>query len=278
MATKIVGILNVTPDSFSDGGMFDNSSSAILQLQKMLKEGVDMVDIGAESTRPNATPISTEEELLRLEKILPKIVDEVAKFNRDNLKQVEVSIDTYHALTAKRACEVGVKIINDVSGLKDNEMIELIAQKNLTTIFMHSLSVPANPEIIINKALNVTSEIVQWAEEKIINLAKKGIKKSQLIFDPGVGFSKNAQQSLRIVKNIDDFRVLGLPIYVGHSKKRFLDALNIDNLSNNMDSRAQKTLIISKYLAKKNVEFIRVHDVLENKNAIFSKNIDELTL
>ena len=278
MTTKIVGILNITPDSFSDGGRFDAPLQALEHLRQMLQEGVDVIDVGAESTRPNATPISVEEEWLRLTKILPQVVFAVEKFNRDNSKQVEISIDTYHALTAKRAYEVGVKIINDVSGLKNFEMVEFIAQKNIKTVFMHSLSVPANPEIIINQSLNVTREILHWAHEKISYLEKNGVKNSQLIFDPGIGFSKSATQSLRIIKNISDFQSLNLPIYIGHSKKSFLDALKIEGLSNDKESRAQKTLIISSYLARRNVDFIRVHDVLENKKAIQEKNNPAITL
>ena len=143
---------------------------------------------------------------------------------------------------------------------------------------MHSLSVPANPEIIINQSLNVTREILHWAHEKISYLEKNGVKKSQLIFDPGIGFSKSATQSLRIIKNISDFQSLNLPIYIGHSKKSFLDALKIEGLSNDKESRAQKTLIISSYLARRNVDFIRVHDVLENKKAIQEKNNPAITL
>lgn len=278
MTTKIVGILNITPDSFSDGGRFDAPSLALKHLKQMLQEGADVIDVGAESTRPNAIPISAQEEWQRLEKILPQVVFAVEKFNRDNSKQVEISIDTYHTLTAKMAYEVGVKIINDVSGLKNSEMIEFIAQKNIKTVFMHSLSVPANPDIIINQALNVTHEILQWAQEKIIQLEQNGVKKSQLIFDPGIGFSKNATQSLRIIKHISDFQSLNLPIYIGHSKKSFLDDLKIDGLSNNKESCAQKTLIISSYLAGKNIDFIRVHDVLANKKAILAKNNLAITL
>lgn len=270
MNTKIVGILNITPDSFSDGGRFDAASSAIKHLQKMLHDGADVIDIGAESTRPNATPINANEEWHRLEKILPLLIEVVTKYNHDFVAkkkslqnaQVEISIDTYHALTAKRACEAGVKIINDVSGLIDDEIIEFIAQKNIKTIFMHSLSVPANPDIIVNPNLNVTQEILHWAFAKIKYLQKNGVKKQQLIFDPGLGFSKNAEQSLNIIKNITDFKILNLPIYVGHSKKSFLDALKIDGLSNDKESRAQKTQIISRYLIEKNVDYIRVHDVV----------------
>lgn len=279
MNTKIVGILNITPDSFSDGGKFYKAASAIQHLQQMLDEGAYIIDIGAESTRPNAAAITANEEWQRLENILPHLVEEVQKFNCDVVlkkksKQesaVEISIDSYHPSTAKRAYEVGANIINDVSGLQNEEMIDFIAAKNAKTIFMHSLSVPANPEIIINRALNVTAEILKWAEEKIAYLENKGVKKSQLIFDPGVGFSKNAEQSLRIIKNIAAFKELGLPLYVGHSKKSFLDILNVEGLENNKESRLQKTLILSNYLAKQGTDYIRVHDVAKNKEAIKSQ-------
>lgn len=278
--TKIVGILNITPDSFSDGGRFDGAPQAIAHLQQMLQEGADVIDIGAESTRPNATAISADEEWTRLERILPLVVKEVEKYNRDIVEKkkspqnfaVEISIDTYHAPTAKKAYEVGAKIINDVSGLQNQEMIEFIAQKNIRTVFMHSLSVPANPEIIINRALNVTQEILNWAKEKIVYLQKQGIKKQQLIFDPGIGFSKNAEQSLRIIKNIDAFKSLDLPIYIGHSKKSFLDILNIEGLTNTKESRPQKTLILTNYLARHNIDYIRIHDVAANKKAIQNKD------
>lgn len=272
MNTKIVGILNITPDSFSDGGRFNQAPMAIKHLQKMLHEGAAMIDIGAESTRPNASPIAEKEEWNRLEKILPQIVDEVEKFNHDNSAQVEISIDTYHVSTAKKSHAEGVKIINDVSGLKNEEMIDFIAQKNLKTILMHNLAVHANPEIIINQSLNVTREILEWALAKIAHLEKRGVKKSQLIFDPGIGFSKTATQSLRIVKSIHDFRALDLPIYVGHSKKSFLDALKIEGLGNDKETRGQKTLIITSYLVQQGVDFVRVHDVLENKKALYQNS------
>ena len=254
--TKIVGILNVTPDSFSDGGKFDSRSAAISQLKKMLEEGADMIDIGAESTRPQAMPITAETEWRRLEEILPAVIFEVKNFNKKSAKKIQTSIDSYHFETIKKSHELGVDVINDVSGLVDEKIVEFIAAKNITTILMHNLAIQTNPDLIINQHLNVTEEILNWAQGKISALEKKSVKKSQLIFDVGIGFGKNAQQSIRILKNIDAFRILGLPLYVGHSKKSFLDALEI------LGNRAQKTLEISKFLMEKNVEFLRVHDVL----------------
>ena len=265
MPTKIVGILNITPDSFSDGGKFNSFYDAINHLKHMLEEGADMIDIGAESTRPGFTPVEEKEEWRRLEKILPEIIFEVKKFNQKTGKKVTTSIDTRHFETAKKSHELGVDIINDVDGLIDDRTIELIAQKNITTILMHNLPVPAVEGALINKHINLNGEIIKWAQQKISYLEKKGVKKSQLIFDVGIGFGKNALQSIRILKNIDAFRALGLPLYVGHSKKSFLDAINFSDfhLPNETFDRTKKTLVISKYLVQKNVDFIRVHNVKE---------------
>ena len=253
--TKIVGILNVTPDSFSDGGKFSSLESALAHAQQMIFEGVDVIDVGAESTRPQATPISAAEEWSRLEKILPAVIA-LAK-----PQGIQTSIDSYHLDTIQKAQEIGAEIINDVSGLVDEKIVEFIAAKGLTTILMHNLAIHANPDLIVNQHLGITQEILNWASIKISTLEKKNVKKSQLIFDPGLGFAKDAQQTIRILKNIDAYRVLGLPLYVGHSKKSFLDALNIPG------NRAEKTLEISKFLVGKNVEFLRVHDVKAHTSA-----------
>jgi len=263
---KIVGILNLTPDSFSDGGKFNQQNFALTHLQKMLIDGADIIDVGAESTRPNAQVLTASQEIFRLEKILPKIVDEIKKFNHSQHKNIEISIDTYHFETLVFAHSLGINFINDVSGLIDEKIIDFVATKNLKAILMHNLAIHADPNIIINRELNVFEQISQWAQQKIAFLEANNIKKSQLIFDPGIGFSKDPKQSIRILKNIEAYRHLGLKIYVGHSKKSFLDYLKIPNQPN-LD-RAQKTLIISQYLAHKKVDYLRVHDVLENFGAI----------
>ncbi len=255
MVTKIVGILNVTPDSFSDGGKFNSFDAALNHAKQMLAEGVDVIDIGAESTRPQAIKISAEEEWRRLEKILPAIISEVKNFTQKTGKKISVSIDSYHFETIEKAWAAGIDVVNDVSGLVDEKIINFIAEKNLITILMHSLSVPANPKLVVNPYLNINKEIIDWAQEKIAYLLARNVKKSQLIFDPGIGFGKNQKQSIRILKSIDSYRALGLPLYIGHSKKRFLDELQIDG------DRTQKTLAVSKYLIEKKVDFLRVHDV-----------------
>jgi dihydropteroate synthase len=259
MVTKIVGILNITPDSFSDGGKFNSQENAFNHLRKMIDEGADVIDIGAESTRPKATPIGPEEEWARLEKILPLIISEVKK----SPKQIKTSIDSYHFETIKKAHEMGVDIINDVSGLSDEKIVDFIAEKNIETILMHNFQMPVISGVLINRNLNLNREIVKWAEEKISYLQKKNVKKSQLVFDPGIGFGKDALQSISILKNIDTYRVLGLPLYIGHSKKSFLEAIDFSDYGKDLN-RADKTLIISKYLAKKKIDFLRIHDVAEH--------------
>lgn len=256
MKTKIVGILNITPDSFSDGGNFTSLDSALNHLNEMLLDGADVIDIGAESTRPQATPINAEEEWRRLQKILPVIIEQVKKFP----KKVKTSIDSYHFETIKKAHELGIDVINDVSGLRDEKIVEFIAAKNIETILMHNLKVAPIDDVLINENLNLIAEIIAWGKTKIAYLLKKNVKKSQLIFDPGIGFGKDALQSIKILKSIDSFRILDLPLYIGHSKKSFLEKINFSAFGENLD-RGEKTLIISKYLIKNNVEFLRVHDV-----------------
>jgi dihydropteroate synthase len=263
--TKIVGILNITPDSFSDGGQFYQKELAISQVKKMLNCQAQVIDIGAESTRPNAEVLSDEAEFARLENILEEIIYEIKAFNKKNDKQVKASIDSYHYATIVKSYEMGVEIINDVSGLIDEGIIEFIAKKNLLTILMHNLAIHANPNVVVNENLNINQEIINFAQQKILHLQKLGVKKTQLIFDPGIGFSKNSQQSLRILKGIQDYRILGLDLYIGHSRKSFLDAIDLPL------NRDQKTIEITKYLARKKVEYLRVHDVCENFLAI--KNI-----
>jgi len=274
MSTKLVGILNITPDSFSDGGKFNSFEGALTHLKQMLEEGADMIDIGAESTRPNHIPVAPEEEWKRLEKILPAIISEVKIFNQKSAKKVTTSIDTRHFFTAKKSYEAGIDIINDVSGLVDEKIIDLIAKNNITTILMHNSAIQSIAGVVINRNLNLTAEILKWAEDKISYLEKRGVKKSQLIFDVGIGFGKDSLQAVGILKNIEAYRRLDLPLYVGHSKKSFLDIIDFSDFyeAGEEFDRAEKTLVISKYLAKKNVDFIRIHDVARNLALINSNS------
>jgi dihydropteroate synthase len=255
--TKLIGILNITPDSFSDGGKFNSLKSALTHLEKLIKDGADMIDIGAESTRPGSVPLTAAAEWSRLENILPAVMAEVKKH-----PNVQASIDSYHFENIKKSYELGIDIINDVSGLTDEKTIKFIAENGVTTVLMHNLKIPLDPEIIINQSLNINDEIINWAQQKISYLEKMGVKKSQLIFDPGIGFAKDQKQSIAILKYINSYEALNLPIYVGHSKKRFLDLLDIEG------DRTTKTLEVSKFLIAEGVDFLRVHDVKSHSDLL----------
>jgi dihydropteroate synthase len=250
--TQIFGILNITPDSFSDPMINFNNEQAIINAKKMIAEGVFAIDIGAESTRPNATPIHFQEEISRLEPILPKVIKLGAK----------VSLDSYHFETAEWGVKQGISIINDVSGGKDERMIELACKNNLQFCFMHSLTVPTNPKIVIEG--EVLSELLSWGEERIKTFTKLGMKKENLIFDVGIGFGKTAEQSLTLLQNIEVFKSLGVKLFVGHSRKLFLKhAFKINEVSEisepSIRERDLMTAVFSALLWNK-VDFLRLHN------------------
>lgn len=254
--TKIVGILNITPDSFSDGGKFLDVKAAISHIEKMIGEGANVIDIGAQSTRPGAEILSSEQEWQKLEPIL----QELAK----NKYRTKISIDSYHPQTIKKSLEYKVDFINDVTGCKDSEMKKLAADSGKKIIFMHSLSVPADKNITIPENEDVINVLGNWLENKIAELSAAGIKKNNMIFDPGIGFGKTAKQSLEIIMNIEKFKIFGIEILVGHSEKSFL-TLFTDKPAG---QRGEQTRRFSKVLAAKEVDYIRVHDVAGNKSAV----------
>lgn len=282
--TKIVGILNITPDSFFDGGKYHQQENALKQLEILLQDGADVIDIGAESTRPDATAIDTQEEIKRLKDILPQIISEVQKHNQKNHQKVEISLDSRHSKTIAWALGLGIDVINDVSGFVDFAMVELAAQSGKKIIVMHNLGIPADKNKIIDESLDVVEVLIDWMKSKLEILLKAGVKKSQIIFDVGIGFGKNAFQSIKILQEIDRFRVLDLPLYIGHSNKSFLDEIKSSDLlesgnssllfrresgcTSNSECRArevhkitreEKTIAVSNYLIDRGVEYLRLH-------------------
>lgn len=261
--SKLVGIVNVTPDSFSDGGRYNDNAMA--HCQQLIEQGAHILDIGAESTRPGATPLTPEEEWQRLENILPDIIKIAHK------KNVMVSLDTRHAQTAHKAVACGVDWINDVGGLQDQAMVDVIKASNVKAVMMHNLGVPANPERILPVNEDPVQLVLVWLQTQLIRLEKQGIKRQRIIIDIGIGFGKNAQQSLALLKEIDTFTSLGCPLLVGHSRKSFLAAMT----SKKAEDRDIETLATSFYLAQKGVDYLRVHHVDMHQRAI--KIYDRLT-
>ena len=255
---KLVAILNLTPDSFFDGDKHNDLESALRHLKILISKGADVIDIGAESTRPDATPISADEEWNRLKNILPAAIKLISYHNQKNQKKVEVSLDSRHHQTIAKGLLLGIDIINDVSGFASEKMIQLAVNSGKKIVVMHNLGVPANPSNIIDQNLDVFEVLIDWMKTKLQKLQKAGVKKQQIIFDIGVGFGKNAQQSIQILQQIDRFKILDLPLYVGHSNKSFLDHWNLGDQATN---RAEKTKLISKYLIERGVDYLRVHEL-----------------
>jgi 2-amino-4-hydroxy-6-hydroxymethyldihydropteridine diphosphokinase/dihydropteroate synthase len=249
---QIVGVLNITPDSFSDGGEFADTEKAVMRTSELFYAGADIIDIGAESARPRGTAITSAEEWLRLEKILPTILD----FWHDKNFKPKISIDTRRAEIAAKVIAMGVDWINDVEGFKNKKMREVVKDADVKLVFMHSLTTPVDPAIILNSHKDVIMQINDWAIERMKLLESSGIDRARLIFDPGVGFGKDAPQSLEIIKRCGEFHNLDLPILIGHSRKSFMNDLTYKPYKD----RDLETVAINAYLERQKIDYIRVHD------------------
>ena len=251
---KVMGVLNVTPDSFSDGGKYNRTSSAKKHLDYLFKSGADIVDIGGESTRPGSQPISLNVEWKRLKNILKK-------FNKKKI----ISLDTRKSEIMEKGIKLGVNLINDVSGLNyDNNSVNILKRYKVPFVLQHS---QGNPDTMQKnpKYQNVLLDIYDFFEEKIKFLRKIGIKHNNIILDPGIGFGKNLKHNMTIIKNISIYHSLGLPILLGISKKKYIKELSGENDSM---SRVGGTVSASIFVMMQGVQMIRVHDVNEINQSI----------
>ena len=247
--TLVMGILNVTPDSFSDGGRYNNLDSAMKQAEKLISEGADIIDVGGESTRPGHIQITSEEEISRVVPIIEKI--------SKNLDTI-ISIDTYKYDVAEEAIKAGANIINDIWGLQyDNgEMAELVKKSNLPLIAMHN----QNDEVYNKDIMLVLREFF----EKTFKIADKyGIDRDTIILDPGLGFGKNVEQNIEVLSRLNELKDMG-SILLGASKKRFIGKL-LNDLP--FDERVEGTVATTVIGIERGVDIVRVHNVLENKRA-----------
>lgn len=254
--TRIVGIVNLTPDSFSDGGHYMDSGAAIARMEEMVEQGADVLDIGAESTRPGARSLSVEEEWERLRPVL-----EMAK---SRFGIVPVSIDTRNAATAARAIDSGADWINDVSGGRDEQMQAVIRSASCRYVVMHSLSVPADPSIVLPDGVDATITVRSWAERRLQDLYDAGIMPERVILDPGIGFGKTAEQSWNLLRGVPQLADLPVPLLIGHSRKSFFRLLG----EREPHERDVETQMVSAWLASYGVPFLRVHDVAGTKRAL----------
>ena len=251
----VMGILNVTPDSFADGGKHNELDAAVSRGLEMITEGVDIIDIGGESTRPGADRVDEEEELRRT---IP-VIEKMAPYLENN--GVKISIDTMRAIVAKAAIKAGASIINDVSaGMSDNQMLPTAAQLNVPYIAMHwrGHSKDMNSKAVYK---DVVSETISELEDRIKVALSQGVKKENLIIDPGLGFAKDSEHNWAIIDAIDRFVDLGYPVLVGGSRKRFLGG-------DSPDQREEATINLTKKLKDTGIWAVRVHSVKPHKEAI----------
>ncbi len=245
--TIIMGILNVTPDSFSDGGKFYQTEKALLQAERIIDEGADILDIGAESSRPGYTGISAEEEWLRLEPVLREVIPHC---------KVPISVDTQKAVIAEKALDLGAHIINDIWGLqKDLEMVKVVAQTDAAMILMH------NKDNTYYE--NLMGEVILFLKKSIETALNHGIAESQIVIDPGIGFGKTPEQNMEVISCLDELQSLGFPILLGVSRKSVIGR----TLNLSVEERLEPTIALGTLGIAAGVDILRVHDVRENKKA-----------
>lgn len=254
--TLVMGILNVTPDSFSDGGQFFSLESAVERARQLVHEGADIVDIGGESSRPGAQPVAVEEELRRVVPVIRAIRKEFP---------VPISIDTYKAAVAAAALEAGANIINDISALRfDPQMVKIVAQARVPVVLMHMQGEPRtmqqNPVYT-----DVVREIKEFLAERIAFAQAHGVK--HIIIDPGIGFGKTVAHNIEILRRLGELQELGCPILIGTSRKSFIGRLG-SATPLPIDQRLEGTIASTVIAIFNGAQIVRVHDVAPMKRAL----------
>ena len=251
----IMGILNVTPDSFSDGGQFLNKNSAIGHALKMIEEGADIIDIGGESTKPFSSPVSLDEELSR---VLP-VIEDLRKET-----DVCISIDTTKSEVANQALEMGASIINDVSAMEfDKKMIGVALKFDCPIVLMHMKGIPKNMQENPHYS-SLISEIITYLNARIDFVLSKGIDRKKIIIDPGIGFGKSVENNFEIINNLNQFADLGYPVMLGASRKSFIGV----TLDVPEHKRVEGSLAANIIGFQKGVSVFRVHDVDQTRKAL----------
>jgi dihydropteroate synthase len=246
--TLIMGILNVTPDSFSDGGRSAAPEDALANARRLVAEGADMLDVGGESTRPGHTPVATEDEWARIAPVIPALVAEMG---------VPVSVDTYKAEVARRALQAGASIVNDVWGFThDPDMAKVVADHDAAAVVMHNRSE-------VDESLDIIVEMLGFFERVLEISDRAGVKREKLVLDPGIGFGKSFPQNLAAIRRLPELRVLGLPILLGTSRKSLIGKV----IQTTPRERVPGTIASNVIAIMDGVEIIRVHDVAAHVQA-----------
>ena len=246
--THVMGILNVTPDSFSDGGHYLDANRAVAHAKAMVAEGATLIDIGGESSRPGAVPVPEEEELSRVVPVIRALAGAV---------DVPLSVDTYKACVARHALEAGAHLVNDITALHgDAEMAAVVAEMEAGVILMHIQGTPRTMQLAPHYD-DVVNEIRQWLQARVQLAEASGIAPERIIADPGIGFGKTTAHNLEILKRLDAFRELGKPMLIGTSRKAFIG--NVLDLP--LDKRIEGTVATVCWAIAHGADIVRVHDV-----------------
>ena len=253
----LFGILNVTPDSFSDGGDFLDPEAAARHAEWLLDEGADVIDVGGESTRPGSDPVSEEEELRRVVPVVRKILEA--------RPGAVVSVDTYRASTAEAALDAGARVVNDVTALRgDPRMAALVADAGCPVVLMHMLGEPKTMQRE-PRYEDVTREVRQFLEERAGHASAAGVRQENIILDPGIGFGKNLEHNLTLLARLDELVALGPPVLLGASRKRFLGSITG---AGEAKDRLFGTVATTVLGYERGVTLFRVHDVRANREAL----------
>ncbi|MGK5593805.1 MAG: dihydropteroate synthase [Parachlamydiaceae bacterium] len=255
MKTKIMGILNVTPDSCYDKGRFFAHDKALKRAFEMIEEGADMIDIGGESTRPGAEPVPAEEELRRVIPVIKAIRAQT---------RIPLSIDTMKPQVAQKALEHGVNLINDVTGFKDPLMIKLAREYQADICVMHMQGTPQTMQLRPHYEEGVLNALNNWFKTRVDTLLNAGINRDKIILDPGIGFGKTVEDNVKILQNVPTLQNLGFPLLLGVSRKSFLSKI----CGQEREQLLAATLAASLTSVMGGVDYIRVHDVKEHRDLI----------
>ncbi len=253
--TKLMGVVNVTPDSFYDGGKHFQQDQAVSHALKLAQDGADILDIGGESTRPGAKPVSIQEELHR---VIPVV--EAVKKKTDCL----LSIDTRHHEVASAAILAGAAFINDISGFSDPQMREVAASSGAQVCVMHMQGIPATMQKKPDYPDGIIPHLTDWFQERISQLIKAGIAKDKIYLDPGIGFGKTVEHNLEILHNLQRLKAIGFPLLLGISRKSMISKL----LNKPPESLLAATIALNTWVTLQGVDIIRVHDVLEHRDVV----------
>lgn len=252
-----MGVLNITPDSFSDGGLYEDKDLALKKVKKMLKEGADIIDIGGESSRPGAKTISVSDEL---ERVIP-VIEKIRSFDENTF----ISVDTRKSEVMKKAISLGVNLINDISSFEyDEKSLNVLQKTNNYICLMHGGINEVNLQEGIEYQ-NIIFDVINFFKSKIELLIKNGIEKSRIIIDPGIGFRKNPHQDILILKNLILLHNLGCPILIGASRKSFIGSISKEK---NPLKRVSGSVAVAVEAIRQGVEILRVHDIFETKQAL----------